>query len=846
MSRSSLLTWIFVAFAALAAGIAPAAAAESGNAAGPWPEFDKESKIGILARFTPERVEPGQTATLEVRVTTAPTWHIYAMEGAEGGLPTTLDPIRMPQGWKPGKWVEPTPHPVVMPGIDLPLMTHEGQILFTRPVEIPADFPVGEYDIEGKMGYQVCTNQTCLIPTDIAYTATLAVGAAPTAGSSEGPADAADEGDSTKTTLEIEIDPAHNFGAVLTVDPKTVTPGAEAFLQVHIEVIPGWHIYSLQSNDPNIFTTKLGIDSLPDGLEWIEGKGWSGPDPKLYFQPGVPPTDVYEGRVTFTRPVRVADDLSKSDVTIEGTISAMACATQCLPQAHLPVSTSLTIDPDAGDATPQVAYTETEALTSGNEASSGPAKAGSEGLVRLLITAILGAMLSWIMPCVYPMIPITISFFGKVAEEKHANKVAVASSYGFGIAGTFILIGLAVGLLTMFVAESDRSGYANLGNVIATNPWINLVIGVVFVLFALSMFGMFTIQVPGWLLSKTDSAGRASGSAHVGAVLLGITFALASFTCTVPVVGLLLATAASGTASGLASSLFGMTVYGAVFAAPFVVLSLFPSALSNLPRAGGWMETVKVGFGFLELGVAIKFLWVPDLEWGIGMLSRPVVLALFILIGLAAIAYFLGFYKIGHGLPTKPMRVGVGRYAVALGTAAILVPIVLSLASAPSYQQVGLPGWVSVGLETVLPPAPAGDELAEKEGWIIDDYEQALAKAKAEGKALFIDFTGVFCSNCRAMENTVFREDPIDERLHRMVLSRLYVDKKGEKFADFAKMQVERYGVASQPYYVILDPKDETTLSEGGGYMGSDSFAQLLDKGLDAFAAQSNEVASSR
>lgn len=844
MPRSSLLTWILVAFAAFAAGIAPAGA-ENEKVAGPWPAFDEESKVGILARFTPERVEPGQTATLEVRVTTAPTWHIYALEGVDGGLPTTLDPIRMPQAWKPGKWTEPTPHPVVMPGIDLPLMTHEGEILFTRSIEIPADFPAGDYEIDGKMAYQVCTNQTCLIPTDIAYAATLAVGGAPAAESGDATGDGG-EGETTATVVEIEIDSDHNFGAALTVEPAKVTPGKEAYLQVHIEVIPGWHVYSLQSNDPNVFTTKLGFDTLPEGLSWIEGKGWSGPDPKLYFQPGVPPVYVYEGRVTFTRPVRVADDAATGDLTIEGTISAMACAEQCLPQGHIPVSTSLTIDPEAVETAPTVAYTETESLTTDGDASVGGAAAANEGLLRLLITAVLGAMLSWIMPCVYPMIPITISFFGKVAEEKHANKVAVASSYGLGIAGTFIVIGLAVGLLTMFVAESDRSGYASLGNVIATNPWINLVIGVVFVLFALSMFGLFTIQVPGWLLSKTDSAGRASGSAHVGAVLLGITFALASFTCTVPVVGLLLATAASGTASGLASSLLGMTIYGAVFAAPFVVLSLFPSALSNLPRAGGWMETVKVGFGFLELGVAIKFLWVPDLEWGIGLLSRPVVLALFILIGIAAIAYFLGLYKIGHGLPVKPLRVGVGRYMVALGTAALLVPITLSLASAPSYQQEGLPGWVSVGLETVLPPAPAGDELAEKEGWIIDDYDKALAKAKAEGKALFIDFTGVFCSNCRAMENTVFREDPIDERLHRMVLSRLYVDKKGEKFADFAKMQVERYGVASQPYYVVIDPQDEQTLSEGGGYMSSDSFAQLLDKGLDAFATRGNEVASSR
>jgi len=384
-------------------------------------------------------------------------------------------------------------------------------------------------------------------------------------------------------------------------------------------------------------------------------------------QPGMPPVDVHEGRVVFSRPVRITEDAATGERSVKASFSAMACDDKrCLAPTTVALETAVTVDPDAaGAAPPAVEYETTEAGSGGSGGSGGNAAeraaAAGGGFLKLLVSAVLGAMLSWIMPCVYPMIPITISFFGKVAEEKHASKTAVAISYGTGIAGTFILIGLVVGLLTLFVSDaSSRAGFASLGNVIATNPWINLAIGVVFVLFALSMFGAFTIQVPSWLIAKTDSAGRASGSTHVGAILLGVTFALASFTCTVPVVGLLLGLAASGTASAVASSLLGMIVYGLVFAAPFVLLSLFPSALSNLPKAGNWMETVKVGFGFLELAVAIKFLWVPDLEFGIGLLTRPVVLVLFLLIGIAAIGYFLGLYRIGHGAAT-PFRVGPGR-----------------------------------------------------------------------------------------------------------------------------------------------------------------------------------------
>ena len=516
---------------------------------------------------------------------------------------------------------------------------------------------------------------------------------------------------------------------------------------------------------------------------------------------------------------------------------------RCLAPTTVEVEAPVTVDASTTAAAPPVVEYETaEADTGGNAAER--AAAASGGFLKLLLSAVLGAMLSWIMPCVYPMIPITISFFGKVAEEKRANKTAVAISYGTGIAGTFILIGLVVGLLTLFVSDSSsRAGFASLGNVIATNPWINLAIGVVFVLFALSMFGAFTIQVPGWLLAKTDSAGRASGSAHVGAVLLGITFALASFTCTVPVVGLLLGLAASGTASAVASSLLGMIVYGLVFAAPFVLLSLFPSALSNLPKAGNWMETVKVGFGFLELAVAIKFLWVPDIEFGIGILTRPVVLVLFALIGLATMGYFLGLYRIGHS-QASPFRVGVGRWITTAVVAAILIPVGMSLSAPPAYQTGNVPSWVAIGLEVVLPPAPAGDELAELEGWYVDEYDEALAEAKREGKPLFLDFTGVYCSNCRAMENTVFPKKPIHGMLERMVRARLYVDRPEERHKRFARMQGERYGVASQPYYVIVDPEDESTLGEAGGFISKGSFAEFLEKGLGEFD-ENRSVASS-
>ena len=201
-----------------------------------------------------------------------------------------------------------------------------------------------------------------------------------------------------------------------------------------------------------------------------------------------------------------------------------------------------------------------------------------------------------------------------------------------------MVIGLVVGFLSWGVNDvATQSRYANIGNFIATNPWINLGLGILFIFFALWMFGFVNVNVAGRLVNTTDQAGQSANSAYLGSLLLGVAFAITSFSCTVPVVGTLLVVAAAGTAGGVLTSLYGMVIYGVVFAVPFVALSMFPKALDKLPSSGAWMETLKIVFGFIEIAAAIKFLWVPDLEWNLGILPRNVVLALFISIG--AVSY---------------------------------------------------------------------------------------------------------------------------------------------------------------------------------------------------------------
>ena len=352
-------------------------------------------------------------------------------------------------------------------------------------------------------------------------------------------------------------------------------------------------------------------------------------------------------------------------------------------------------------------------------------------LLGILILAFGGAVISWIMPCVYPMIPIIISFFGKMSEEKNVSRFTIASFYGVGIAGTFVVIGLVVSILSWGVTDiASKSKYANIGNFIATDPLLNLALGVLFIFFALWMFGLININIAGKLINKTDQAGQSANSAYLGALLLGVAFSITSFSCTVPVVGTLLVVAATGTTGGLLTSFYGMIVYGLVFAAPFVALSFFPKALDKIPNSGAWMETLKISFGFIELAAAIKFLWVPDLEWGIGLFPRNVVLIIFIVIGIALIGYLAGLYKIGSSSNIEPFRLGKGRIVSIVITLLFIYPIFMSAIHPPTYHYNRMPRLMDEFIEALVPPPPTEDEIAIKEGWFVDQYDEALEEAK--------------------------------------------------------------------------------------------------------------------
>ena len=607
-------------------------------------------------------------------------------------------------------------------------------------------------------------------------------------------------------------------------------PGEVVEIELNALMDEEWHIYSVYKVTEGPLPTEISVGGEIVGsvAPLIE------PEPINKFDPGFEAETFYhKGNTTFKIPIKIKRNIDPGDYKIFVDVFYMVCnARLCYPPVT--VSDSLIIKIEEGE--PRDGLTSFVANISNNEKPD-VVNNSSDSILSIFLLAIGGAILSWVMPCVYPMIPIIISFFGKMAQEKHIGRTTIASFYGLGIAGTFVVIGLIVGALSWGVSDvAAQSRYANIGNFIATDPWINLFLGILFIIFALWMFGFININIAGNLSNKTDKAGQSAKSAYTGSLLLGITFAITSFSCTVPVVGSLLVIAATGTADGMFTSLYGMTIYGVVFAAPFVALSLFPTALEKLPRSGAWMETLKIVFGFIEIAAAVKFLWVPDLEWGLGLLPRHIVLLIFVIIFVFQIAYLLGLFKVGSAFNVDPFKIGKGRFVGIILTLLFIFPVAMSLNSKPTYHYAKMPRFLDELIEALVPPPPTEDEIAIKEGWFVDQYDEALAKAKLEKRPLFIDFTGVYCANCRVMERRVFPKKEVKEQLDKMVLTRLYVDKKDSLSEAYARLQFERYNQATQPYYVVLDPEDESTLADTGGYIPK-GFDKFLIKGVESYTS---------
>ena len=392
-------------------------------------------------------------------------------------------------------------------------------------------------------------------------------------------------------------------------------------------------------------------------------------------------------------------------------------------------------------------------------------------------------LLSLLTPCVFPMVPVTIAYFS-TPDPQNPRGLRRALLFALGIVGTFTILGLA--LAAVF-------GAAGL-NRFAANPWVNLGLAAIFLVFAANLFGWFEIGIPWRVSNAADRVTReATPGSSLGALVMGATFTLTSVTCTAPFVGTLLVLASQGSWT---TPIAGMLVYSAAFALPFFLLAAAPGLVSHLPRAGEWMRSLRVLIGLLEVAAAIKFASNADLVLGWGIFTRNTLLVAWSALALAGAAYLARDARARFQRRELGWQTMVS-VAVALWVAAWLAS---GLNEARRLRQI----------EAFLPPVVAPMDLRPASAggaptWMLNDYAGALVSARASKKLVFLDFTGYTCTNCRWMEANVFTRPDVGAELRQFVLSRLYTDGEGDIYEQQQAFQEKTFGTVALPLYAVVD-----------------------------------------
>lgn len=593
-----------------------------------------------------------------------------------------------------------------------------------------------------------------------------------------------------------------------------IAQGKETNVKVSVSIEPTWYLYAPDQPPGGPIPTSLKI---AEGSPFeIKGELKFSPpqtkaDPNFQVDGKPLQSRFFENNASFDLTVAATSAASLNDLKIDARF--MVCNdTLCLPARTKRVSLAGEEDvrrTAISSETPAVSQTDNASV----DQSINTREVPTDLWAFIWLAAGLGA-LSLLTPCVFPMIPITVSYFTNHASGSRAKAVRLATIYSVGIIATFTILGMLLAILV---------GAAGI-NLFAANPWINLLITAIFLFFAFNLFGAYEITIPSSVLSKLDRVTRShegEGSGVIGALLMGLTFTLTSFTCTSPFVGTILVSASQG---DWQMPLVGMLAFSTVFALPFFVLALAPQWASSLPRAGGWMNSVKVAMGFLEVAAAMKFISNVDLVWKWGIFTREVVLSVWIAIGLILAVYLLGKFQLAHD--SKPERIGAFRLASAIVSLSIAFWLITGLFGAKLGE-----------LEAFLPP-DLNKSSAQRMGgngeglsWIKDDLEGALAKAKAENKLVFLDFTGYTCTNCRWMEANVFPKPEVEAEFRKMVLVSLYTDGIGEKYEQQQQYQETTFKTVALPFYVIMDADGNAKATFPGLTRDVAEFVDFLKKG---------------
>ena len=577
--------------------------------------------------------------------------------------------------------------------------------------------------------------------------------------------------------------------AQFTVNIDDVNQGEVAIIDVNAELDFTWRIYAVYDVPEGPSSTKFIIESdiVNKSGRIIE------PEPIEKFDEGFGNiTKYHEGTPKFSIPLELKDDLPNGIYKVDVIIDYQVCNNSlCYPPNQITKTATFSIKsgPIRSDFVFENFDFDKESILA----------IADNNISSFLILAMSMGFLALLTPCVFPMIPITISFFMHRSENTNSSPVKSATVYMLGIVLTFTFLGMMLAILL------GASG----ANQLAANPIVNMFIAFLFIYFAMSLFGFYEIEIPESLrrlsLQKENSEG------YVGILFMALTFTLTSFTCTVQFMGLILVAASQGEWFW---PIIGMLIFSLAFASPFFFLALFPHYLTKLPQSGGWLNSVKVVMGFLELAAAFKFISNTDLVWNWNIFTYEVVLYLWALIMLLTGLYIFGLIKFKND---SPVTFSIQRSLFAL-----------SFILFGTYLAAGNHGYdINGNIKSYLPPKKYQSNLV----WN-NNLDDAFIIAKEQNKNIFIDFTGVTCTNCRWMETNIFSINSVEELMSEYVLVSLYTD-AGEGYLEKREYQINRFETAALPYYVILDNNDKVLSEFPGLTRNVEEFKDFLKTGLN-------------
>ena len=606
----------------------------------------------------------------------------------------------------------------------------------------------------------------------------------------------------------------------------------EIELQFKATIDDGWYLYSQFIGDDGPVPTELTFTS--EGGYSLVGNPKEG-EPIEEFDPNFDMILKYfKNEAIFTQIVQVS---SSEDFNLDGNVYFMVCdEAQCLPPEEVEFSFEIK-GVDGG-----VIVEDTKNTSDEKEGKS---------MWALFFIAFISGFAALLTPCVFPMIPMTVSFFTKQSKTK-AQGIANAIIYGLSIIAIYVALG--VGVSSVFGADALNN--------MATNVYFNIGFFILLIVFAASFLGAFEIQLPSsWTNKSVEAEGKGG---LIGIFFMAFTLALVSFSCTGPIVGTLLVEAASG---GYMGPIIGMLGFSLAIALPFALFAAFPGWLNSLPQSGGWLNSVKVTLGFLEIALAFKFLSNADLVMQTHWLERELFVAIWIMIFGLLTMYLLGFLKFAHDSDLKYVSVGRLSAAILTGTLTLYMipgmwgaPLKIINAFPPPMQYSESPYGVgnSQGGNAISAHEEDGQHLGPQGILVFHDYDMGMAHAKKINKPVVLDFTGHACVNCRKMEEQVWSAAHVKNTLaNDVVLISLYVDeridlpkeqqyettmagktKKVKTTGDkWMVLQANSYGTNSQPYYVFLN-HDEENLVENANFQDYgtvDLFTDWLNRGLKEF-----------